>query len=369
MADRDWGTGTGTGTEGSRMSSNGTRQVVVGATGEIGIEVVPDPVPGAGKALVRLLVAGICGSDVHAAHGRHPWVPRPYHPGHELVGVVERAGSGVGIIHGTRVTVEPILACGACKWCRGGDYNLCRTMSFFGCTTPDGGMADRFVIPADRLIPLPGALGDLDALLVEPLSTPVHAVRLAGGDLTGRSVAILGAGTIGLLVLAVTRQANAARIAVCEPLPAKRDLALRLGADSVFDPSDAGVVNAVRADLGESADVVFDCVAIQSTMDQAIGMAIKGGTVVVVGVPNAPVTLPLPEVQDLQLRVQGSATYVRDDILVAIDLLERGVVRAADLVTAVYALGDAPAAFAAAASGRHVKVAVAGDPSLVTVRS
>jgi threonine dehydrogenase-like Zn-dependent dehydrogenase len=73
------------------MSSNGTRQVVVGATGEIGIEVVPDPVPGAGNALVRLLVAGICGSDVHAVHGRHPWVPRPYHPGHELVGVVEQA--------------------------------------------------------------------------------------------------------------------------------------------------------------------------------------------------------------------------------------------------------------------------------------
>jgi threonine dehydrogenase-like Zn-dependent dehydrogenase len=122
----------------------------------------------------------------------------------------------------------------------------------------------------------------------------------------------------------------------------------------------------VRADLGESADVVFDCVAIQSTMDQAIAMAIKGGTVVVVGVPSAPVMLPLPEVQDLQLRIQGSATYVRDDILAAIGLLERGVVRAADIVTAVYALGDAPAAFGAAAGGSHVKVVLAGDPSLVT---
>jgi len=350
------------------MSSGGTRRVVVGATGEIRIEIVPDPVPGAGTALVRLLVAGICGSDVHAAHGRHPWVPRPYHPGHELVGVVEEAGSGTGMAPGTRVTVEPILACGACKWCRGGDYNLCRTMSFFGCTTPDGGMADRFVIPTDRLIPVPDDLGDLDAALIEPLATPVHAIRLAGGDLTGRSVAILGAGTIGLLVLAVARQANAARIAVCELLPAKRDLAVRLGADSVFDPRDAGLVDAVRADLGESADVVFDCVSIQSTMDQAIGMAVNGGTIIVVGVPSAPVMVRLPEVQDLQLRVQGSATYVRDDILAAIDLLERRVVLAADIVTAVYALGDAPAAFAAAASGRHVKVVLAVDPSLVNGR-
>ena len=351
------------------MSGSGTRQVVVGATGQIVVEAAPDPVPGAGEAVVRLVLGGICGSDVHAAHGRHPWVARPYHPGHELVGVVERAGPGASIAPGTRVTVEPILACGTCKRCRGGEYNLCRSMAFFGCTTPLGGMADRFVIPADRLIPVPAALGDLDAVLIEPLSTPVHAVRLAGGDLTGRTVAILGAGTIGLLVLAVARQANAARIAVCEPLAAKRERALRLGADSVHDPRDPGVVNAVREDLGESADVVFDCVAIQSTMDQAIAMAIKGGTVVVVGVPSAPVTLPLPEVQDLQLRIQGSATYVRDDILAAIDMLERGVVRAVDIVTAVYALGDAPAAFAAAAGGNHVKVVVTPEPSLVTDRA
>jgi 2-desacetyl-2-hydroxyethyl bacteriochlorophyllide A dehydrogenase len=343
------------------VSTGETRQVVVGETGGISIRLVPDPLPGPGEALVRLVVAGICGSDVHAAHGRHPWVKRPYHPGHELVGVVEAVGAGAGIEVGTRVAVEPILACGGCKRCRGGDYNLCRTMSFFGCTTPLGGMADRFVIPADRLIALPAGLSDLDAALVEPLSTPVHAVRLAGGDLTGRTVAILGAGTIGLLVLAAARQANAQRIAVCELLPAKRAIAMRLGADAVFDPREPSVVDAVRDDLGESADVVFDCVAIQSTMDQAISMAIKGGTVVVVGVPSEPISLPLPEVQDLQIRVQGSATYVRADIDAAIDMLERGVVRAADLVTAVYPLGEAAAAFDAASSGVHVKVVVVAD--------
>ena len=343
-----------------------TRRVVVRVDGEVALESAPDPEPAEGEARVRLVACGICGSDVHAAHGRHPWVPRPYHPGHELVGVVERAGSGAGIRPGARVAVEPILACGTCKRCRSGEYNLCRTMAFFGCTTPLGGMADRFVIPADRLIPLPDSISDIDALLVEPLSTPVHAVRLAGGDLSGRTVAILGAGTIGLLVLTVARQANASRIVVCEPIAAKRERALRLGADAVFDPRDAGVVDLVRAELGESADVVFDCVAVQSTMDQAVGMAIKGGTVVVVGVPSAPVSLPLPEVQDLQLRIQGSATYVRDDILAAIAMIERGLVRAADLVTAVYPLEDAAAGFAAAASGEHVKVVLAADPGLVT---
>jgi 2-desacetyl-2-hydroxyethyl bacteriochlorophyllide A dehydrogenase len=347
------------------VGSSETRQVVVDATGSIEIEVVAAPEAGAGEAVVRLLVCGICGSDVHAMHGRHPWVKRPYHPGHEIVGVVESVGEGVVVAVGTRVAVEPILACGSCKRCRGGEYNLCRTMAFFGCTTPLGGMADRFVIAADRLIPLPAGLSDLDAALVEPLSTPVHAVRLAGGDLTGKSVAILGAGTIGLLVLAAARNANAQRIAVSEPLQAKRDLARRLGADAVFDATDPGTIQAVRDDLGESADVVFDCVGIQSTMDQAIAMAVKGGTVVVVGVPSVPVTVPLPEVQDLQIRIQGSATYVRDDILAAISMLERGLARAGDLVTAVYPLDDAAEAFAAASSGRHVKVVITTDPALI----
>lgn len=343
------------------MAVEGTRQVVVLAPGIVELETVPDPSPGRGEALVRMSVVGICGSDVHAAHGRHPFVRLPYHPGHEVVGVIEAVGDGAILHVGDRVVVEPILACGSCKYCRDGRYNLCRTMVFFGCTTPLGGMADRFVLPEHRLHVLPDGLTDLQAALIEPLSTPVHAVRLAGPDLTGKSVAILGAGTIGLLVLAAARHHGTARIAVSEPLAAKRELALRLGADAAFDASDPDTVRAVRADLGESADIVFDCVAIQQTIDQAIAMALKGGTVVVVGVPAAPVTVPLPEIQDLQVRIQGSATYVREDFAAAITLLERGLVRPEDFITARYPLAEVAAAFEAASTGRHVKVVVLGD--------
>ena len=338
-----------------------TRQVVVTAPLTVALETVPSPSPGAGEVLVRMRVAGICGSDVHAVHGRHPFIPLPYHPGHEVMGVVEATGEGTQLHVGDRVVVEPILACGTCKYCLDGRYNLCRTLTFFGCGAPNGGMADRFVLPEDRLHVMPDALSDLHAALVEPLSTPVHAVRLAGPDLTGRSVAIIGAGTIGLLVLIVARHHGAARIAVSEPLAAKRELALRLGADSVFDAADPDTVRAIRADLGESADIVFDCVAVQGTVDQAIGMAVKGGTVVVVGVPSAPVTVPLPEVQDRQVRIQGSATYVREDYAEAISLLGQGLVRPEDFITARYPLSEAPAAFEAASSGREVKVAILGD--------
>jgi threonine dehydrogenase-like Zn-dependent dehydrogenase len=146
-----------------------------------------------------MTVTGICGSDIHAVHGRHPFVPLPYHPGHEVVGVVESTGDEVTTVApGHRVTIEPTLPCGRCKMCTTERSNLCENLQFFGCGWTQGGMADYFTIPADRLHRVPDDLDDVTAVLIEPLSTPVHAVRLAGG-VAGKSIAILGAGPIGLL--------------------------------------------------------------------------------------------------------------------------------------------------------------------------
>ncbi|MEV6634738.1 alcohol dehydrogenase catalytic domain-containing protein [Actinoplanes sp. NPDC051470] len=384
------------------------RQAVVTSPGVVELQHADTPTPADGEVVVRARLVGICGSDVHAFHGRHPFVPLPYRPGHEIYGTVESSRDGSRLVPGTRVVIEPILACGTCKYCRDGRYNLCATMTFFGCTAPGGGLAEWFAIPEDRAVPIPDELSDDLAVLVEPLSTPVHAVRLAagsstarsgaignstagnnaagnnaagssatadsardssgtgnsgdrGGELAGQTVAILGAGTIGLLTLIAARHAGAARIAVSDLSPAKRDRAARLGADSVHDGADPGMVDAIRDDLGTSADIVFDCVSVQSSVDQAIAIAVKGGTVVVVGVPAAPVTVPLPEIQDLQVRVQGSATYTRDDIEQAISMLAAGVVDPADIITARYPLAKVDEAFAAASSGEHVKVVVTAD--------
>ncbi len=337
------------------------RQAVVTAPTQVVLQRVPIPEPGLGEVRIRMSVVGICGSDVHASHGRHPFVPLPYHPGHEVVGTVDATGPGVEIPVGTRIVVEPILACGHCKYCLDGRYNLCATMSFFGCTAPTGGLADQFLLPADRLIALPDEITDLQAALIEPLSTPVHATWLAGPDLTGKTVAILGAGTIGLLTLAAARRRGAGRIAVSDTLSYKRDLALQLGADSVHDAASPSMVGDIREDLGTSADVVFDCVAVQRTVDQAIGLALKGGTVVIVGVPVGPVTVPLPEIQDLQVRIQGSATYTRADYAESMAMISAGLVRPEDFVTAQYPFSEVAAAFDEASSGRQVKVVVLAD--------
>jgi 2-desacetyl-2-hydroxyethyl bacteriochlorophyllide A dehydrogenase len=332
------------------------RRIVVTADLAVAVDHVPVPQPGPGEVLVRTTLAGVCGSDTHALHGRHPFIPIPYAPGHEVLGTVAACGESVtGPAVGQRVVVEPTLPCWECKQCRAGRENLCERLRFFGCGHEQGGMADWFTVPAGRVHLVPDDLDDRCAVLIEPLATPVHAVRLAG-PLRGRTVAVLGAGTIGLMVLAVARHHGAARTVVTDVRADKWERALRLGADAVVDAGRADVVEAAREELGESADVVFDCVAVQETVSQAIGMALKAGTVVVVGVPAAEVTVPLPLVQDRQVRLQGSATYLPEDYQESIELLRAGVVRPDEFVTAEFPLDDAAAAFAASAGGAHVKV-------------
>jgi L-iditol 2-dehydrogenase len=333
------------------------RKVVV-TPGGVEIREVAEPEPGPGEVLIRTSVSGVCGSDTHALRGRHPNVTPPYAPGHEVVGVVLAVAPDVlDVLPGTRVTVEPDLPCWACKQCRAGRENLCENLGFFGCGSEQGGMADLFTIDARRLHEIPDGLDDRAAALIEPLSTPVHAARLAG-DLRGKAVAILGAGTIGLLTLRVAQAQGARRVVLTARSAASRERALRFGADAVVDATLAETADLVRAHLGESADVVFDCVAEQSTLLQALAIANKGGTVVVVGVPPGDVRLPLALVQDSQLRIQGSATYLPEDFRDAMTLLRDGVVDPAEFVTAIRPLDQAAEAFTDAASGAHLKVLI-----------
>jgi 2-desacetyl-2-hydroxyethyl bacteriochlorophyllide A dehydrogenase len=350
-----------TGTASTEPTSRHMRQVIVSSEHGVTVRMAPVPVPAPGEALVRMTAAGICGSDLHALHGRHPFIPLPYAPGHEVIGVVDEVtDAGAAVSVGQRVIVEPTLPCWACKQCRAGRTNLCENLRFFGCIYDQGGMADYFTIPANRLHAVPDELEDQQAILVEPLSTPVHAARLAG-PLEGKAVVIVGAGTIGLLLLATVLRHGARRVVVTDPLQDKRQRALRLGAHAAIDAGGRDVPGAVREALGESADVVFDCVANQNTVDQSISLALKGGTVVIVGVPAGRVSVPLPEIQDLQVRIQGSATYLPEDYEEAIATLLAGQIRPDDIITGAYPLDQVAEAFAAATSGQHIKVIVTSE--------
>ena len=334
------------------------RRVHIPTDGVITIVTEPTPVPEAHEALVASIVSGVCGSDTHALHGHHPMLKAPYYPGHEVVGTVVAVGADVSAVAvGDRVTPEPTLPCGFCKMCTTGRENVCENLQFFGCGFREGGMAEYFTCDASRLHVVPADFTDQQAALIEPLSTPVHAARLAG-DLTGKTVAVLGSGTIGLLVLAAARAAGARRIVVTDVLAEKRALAERAGADATVDAADRDVAAKVREALGETAEFVFDCVAIQPTVDSAFGMVDNGGTIVIVGVPEKSVTVNLPLLQDRQITLQGAATYLAEDYRRSIEIIAAGGVDPDLIVTCEYPLDQVSDAFAASISGHQVKVLV-----------
>jgi threonine dehydrogenase-like Zn-dependent dehydrogenase len=338
-----------------------TRQisrVVVAGLDDVTLERVPAPVAGTGEVLVRSTVVGVCGSDMHAALGKHPFIDLPYRPGHEVVGVVTATGDGVAAVAvGDRIVVEPNLYCGECAQCRAGRYNICRKLEVFGCQTP-GGLAELFTIPAGRVHVLPDAMTDTQAALIEPLATPLGALAKSG-DLRGRTVAILGAGPIGLLLLVAAKHRGASKVVVTDLLESKRARALRLGADAAFPADSADLAERSGETLHGPADVVFDCVSRGPSLAQAVDLVTKGGTVVVVGVGAAgttPVRVDL--IQDREIRLVGSLMYVADNFIEAISLIGAGVVDIAEFVTATFPLHDADKAFAASRDPEQVKVLI-----------
>lgn len=343
------------------MSTERTRQVLLAAPERVELRVANEPDPGPGTVRVRTSRVGVCGSDVHAYHGVHPFIDLPVVPGHEFVGTVEALGPGVAeVAVGDRVTAEANVVDGTCRYCRAGVYNQCERLQVLGCQM-SGAMADLFTIPASRLHRLPASIGDRDAALIEPLSAGAHALRLAGG-VEDRSVAVLGAGSIGLLCLAAAVASGASAVAVTDLRRGNRERALRLGARTAVDAVSDDAVEQLEEALGGRPDVTIDCVAVQSTVDQSVALAQRGGTIVVLGVPTASVSLPMPLVQDREIRIQGSAMYVREDFVRALQLVGSGAIPADEIVTATFPLDRAAEAFAAQAGPDHVKVHLTVEP-------
>jgi (R,R)-butanediol dehydrogenase/meso-butanediol dehydrogenase/diacetyl reductase len=178
--------------------------------GKVELVEAPEPEPGPGQVRIRMLECGICGSDLHAYRGE--WAGAK--TGHEICGIVDVLGEGVdGPPVGTRICAECFGHCGECDFCRAGDYNLCESVSYAGWQD-HGHLADKTLSPATSLFPVPEEFSDTDAMMVEPLAVAFRAVVRAG-PVDGASVAVLGAGTIGLLCAAVAKARGAEHVRSC----------------------------------------------------------------------------------------------------------------------------------------------------------
>jgi L-iditol 2-dehydrogenase len=272
----------------------------------------PDPRPVHDTdVLLRMERVGVCGSDVHYfATGRigGQVVEYPYRIGHECGAVVEEVGAAVTRVRaGDRVAVDPARSCGTCDQCRAGRRHTCRHLLFLG--TPGQGpgcLCERLVMPQECCFPVAADFSADRAALIEPLSIGAYAVQLADRPLHGRRTAILGAGPIGLSVLLAARDRGGESVYMTDRLDYRLAAARRAGANWTGNPDREDVVAAIAQREPLLLDVVWECCGRQEALDQAVALLKPGGTLVLVGIPEAKkVSFAIEELRRREIRLQN----------------------------------------------------------------
>ncbi|MDP9481619.1 MAG: alcohol dehydrogenase catalytic domain-containing protein [Chloroflexota bacterium] len=329
------------------------KAVVLRGPSVVEIAQVPEPDATDG-ALVQLELVGICGTDVKIVKGDIP-VDYPRVLGHELIGRVVQAGPRAIVPAGTRVLVDPAVACGHCELCRADRANICRWGALLGRDL-DGGFAERIAVDELRLHPVPESIEPAAAALLQVLGTCVHAQ--AGVDVRPPDTAVvIGLGVTGLLHVQLLRARGIRRIVGVTRSETKRQLALRLGASAVAAPADAEDLVASLTD-GRGADLVIEAVGSVPTLSQAIGTAASGATIVVFGTITAARAeeLPFYQLYYKELRILNPRAALGRDYDRAIALATAGEVELAPLWSRSYPLEEAATAFHEVADPGSLKV-------------
>ncbi|MGD9496990.1 MAG: NAD(P)-dependent alcohol dehydrogenase [Armatimonadota bacterium] len=314
------------------------KAAVLHAVHDMRVEQVPRPrISPERDVLVRVRSVGICGSDMHFfERGRIGGIVlrQPTIMGHEAAGeVVEVLDEGCGLRPGDRVAIEPGYTCRRCEFCRSGRYNLCPDVVFLAAPPVHGAFAEYLAWPSDFLFRLPERLSLDEGAMIEPLAVGVWAARRAGVT-AGDTVAVLGAGPIGLTTLQAATAHGATRAIVTDLVSARLEVAAKLGATEVIDASQTDAEAAVmELTGGQGVDVAFECAGAIPALQMALRVARSGGTVQLVGMPaEQHPQIPLYEVINRELNLLGLFRYA-NCYPPAIALVEAGRVDVASLVT------------------------------------
>jgi L-iditol 2-dehydrogenase len=319
------------------MATSMMRAAVLQKTLHLTIESRERPEPHRGEVLIRVKAVGVCGSDVHYyTHGRiGPFiVERPMILGHEMAGIIEAVGPEVAEERiGEAVAVEPGIPDHVCEFCRMGRYNLCPNISFMATPPCDGALTDYVVVPADFAFRLPKHLSLDEGALMEPLSVGVYAIHRSGLK-AGQSVAIIGAGPIGLVTLQVARAAGAGSIAVLDLDAGRLSTAKKLGATTVVNSKEESPEEQIRTlTKGRGVDIVFDAAGSPKTAALAVHLTRRGGRVVMIGFPLED-NFPYPLVSGMAKEIDIVTIFRYANVYQSsIDLVATGRVDLKSLIT------------------------------------
>ena len=308
----------------------------------------PPPAPGPGEVLIRVSLAGICGSDHTLYHGRFG-VPLPVIPGHEAIGRIEEIGDGVpDTVVGQRVTVQPNFSCGKCALCRAGHKNICPSKVRLGVDT-NGVFAELVKVPADYVWPVPDGLEDEVAVFTEPVAVTVHAMKTRTPQKSDRTL-IFGAGIMGLLCLQLAA-AQGAEITACDVVESRLEMARKLGASRTI-----GTREPVESFQG-AFDVIYETSGAPGALDQVIRLAAPLAKIVVLSLPGKDHPVSTDLIVRKELQIMGSLIYT-NEFPEAMDVLKSGKIKTDLLSTGKLSLDELDNALREFASPDRMKMLV-----------
>ncbi|XP_023016450.2 sorbitol dehydrogenase [Leptinotarsa decemlineata] len=352
------------------MTTGDNLTAVLYKINDIRLEQRPIPEPKCNQVLLQMEVVGICGSDVHYyEHGKvGPFVvENPMVIGHEASGTVVKCGENVKTLKpGDRVAIEPGVPCRQCYLCKIGKYHLCPDMKF--CATPpiDGNLSRFYCQDEDFCFKLPCNMDLEEGTLMEPLAVGVHACKQAEVKI-GDVCLIFGSGPIGLSTLVTAKAMGASKVMILDVREERLQLAKQMGADSTLKVdtgmSEDSISDKIKQCLGDEPHACFDCTGNQMCCRIALNVARAGGVVVIVGMGETEMTLPLTAAMFKEVKLKGSFRYA-NDYQQAIEMVRTGRVNVKPLITHHFRLEDTVKAFETARDriGNPVKIMIHANP-------
>lgn len=320
------------------------KQAIMLKPGEIVFQDVPVPALGSKQIKVKMLKIGVCGSDIHVWHGKHPYTSYPVVQGHEMSARVVEAGSEVTNVKvGDLITIQPQVVCGKCYPCTHGLYNDCNELKVMGFQTT-GMASEYFVADAEKALKLPDDMNDEHGAMIEPLAVACHAVSRYG-SVSGKNAVVIGGGPIGNLVAQVLLARGAKKVLLSEVSAYRLETAKKCGISTV-NPTEKLLQDAIYQSFGsDAADVIFECIGSPATIKEAVQIARKGSMIIVVGVVPDLAPINMGFVQDHELSIIGSAMYQTNDYLSAIELVGQDKIAFDALITHHVAFSKYPDAY------------------------
>jgi len=290
--------------------------------------------PGKDEVLIKVKAVGICGSDVHGYLGITGRRIAPMIMGHEFSGIVEIVGEGVTTVKvGDRVAPYPVVFCGECEPCKQGNVHVCLHKKALGVLECNGAMAEYVCIPAKLMFKLADDVSYEVGSMMEPMAVSYRGINNAG-DLSGKNVLIIGAGTIGLLAMAIVKMRNPAKVFISDLSDSRLGVAKEMGADFVINPSKDNLDEIIKAATnGQGVDVAVEAVGATPTIQQAMSSLRIGGTAVWIGNSAKMININMQEIVTRELKVFGTFLYTFKEFGEVVDLLNSGKLNVGPMIS------------------------------------